>query len=67
MPLSAMFIWSHRDSVLGVAHSASFELSSAHAESGTAPTPTRLNANPKMSNLRTDAQSNTRDSRVFSP
>jgi len=44
-----MFIWSQRDSVLGVAHSASFEVSSAHAESGTGPSPRRLHANAKMS------------------
>jgi hypothetical protein len=57
VPLSSMFIWSHWDRVCGVAHSASCEVSSAHAESGPVPSPTRLNANPKMSDRRTDFES----------
>jgi hypothetical protein len=48
-----MLIWSHRDSVSGVAHSASREVSNAQAESGTGPSPTMLKANAKMSDLRT--------------
>src|SRR2546428_4949564 len=56
VPLSPMFIWSHWDRVCGVAHSASFEVSSAQAESGTGPSPTTLKANAKMSDLRTDPQ-----------
>jgi hypothetical protein len=57
VPLSSMFIRSHWDWVFGVAHSASFEERSAQAESGTGPSPTRVNANPKMSDRRTNAKS----------
>jgi hypothetical protein len=60
VPLSSIFIWSHWDCVFGFAHSAGFEESSAQAESGTCPSPKRLNANAKMSGRRTDIQSNTR-------
>jgi hypothetical protein len=52
-----MFISLHRDWVFGVAHSASFEESSAQAESGTGPSPTRLNANAKVSDRRTNFES----------
>ena len=55
-----MFILSHWDCICGVAHSARFEVSSAQAESGTGPSPTRVNANAKISDLRTEPQSNTR-------
>jgi hypothetical protein len=54
-----MFIWSHRDSVLGVAHSASFEEKSAQAESGPVPSPTRLKANAKMNDRRITYESTT--------
>jgi hypothetical protein len=55
--VSSIFIWSHWDWVFGVAHSASFELTSAQAESGTGPSPARLNANAKMSDRCTDTHS----------
>ena len=48
MPLSSMFIWSHRDCVFGLAHSASFEENRAQAESGTRLNPTRPNMIPRM-------------------
>src|SRR5713226_5308516 len=61
-----MFIRSHWSWVFGVAHSANREVSSAQAESGTCPSPTRLNANAKVSNRRTDLQSSTTAFRVLS-
>jgi hypothetical protein len=48
VPLSPMFILSHWDCVFGVPHSVTFEERNAHAESGTSPTPTRLNAIAKV-------------------
>jgi hypothetical protein len=51
VPLSSMFIRSHWDCVFGVAHSVIFEERKAHAESGTSPTPTRLNVIAKIRTL----------------
>lgn len=57
---SPMFIRSHWDCVFGVAHSASFEERSAHAESGAGPTPKRLKAKAKMSDRLTNSESTMR-------
>lgn len=51
VPLSSMFILSHWDCVFGVTHSVIFEERNAHAESGTSPTPTRLNVIAKIRTL----------------
>src|SRR5579859_7075032 len=60
VPFSPMFIRSHWDCVFGVAHSASFEERRAHAESGTGPSPKRLNAKAKMSDRLTNSESTMR-------
>jgi len=57
--LSSIFIWSQRDFVSGVAHSAILEEKMAQAERGTGPNPAILNANAKMRERRTTAQFNT--------
>ena len=56
--LLSMFIWSQRDFVCGVAHSAIFEEKIAQADRGTCPNPTMLNAKAKMSDRRTMPHSN---------
>jgi len=56
----SMFMWSHRDWVGGVAHSAVFKESSAQAESGACTIAKRLHASTKINGRRTSAQSSTR-------
>jgi len=51
--LSSIFIWSQRDFVCGVAHSAILEEKIAQAERGTGPNPTKLSAKTKMNDRRT--------------
>jgi hypothetical protein len=50
--LSPIFIVSHGDSVFGVEHSASLEEKIAQTESGTGPTPVKLNDNARVSRRR---------------
>lgn len=52
VPLSPMFMASHGDGVFCVAHSASFEEKTAHHDSGTGPTPIKVNDNPRVSKRR---------------
>jgi hypothetical protein len=49
-----MFIWSQRDCVSGVAHSAILDEKMAQADRGSGPNPAMLSAKAKMSNRRTD-------------
>jgi hypothetical protein len=58
-PLSSMSIWSQRDCVFGVEHSANFEEKRAQAESGTGPSPATLNANAIISSRRISFKSTT--------
>jgi hypothetical protein len=52
VPFSPIFILSHADSVFGVKHSASLEEKIAHHESGTGPTPVKINDNARVSKRR---------------
>ena len=54
--LSSIFIWSQRDFVCGVAHSAILEEKMAQADRGTEPSPAMLNAKAKMRDRRTMVQ-----------
>ena len=57
--LSSMFIWSHRDCVFCVAHSASLDEKSAQAESRIGPSPARLTTNANMNDRRITCESTT--------
>jgi hypothetical protein len=63
--LSSMFIWSQRDCVCGVAHSAILDEKMAQADRGAAPRPAMLNASAKMSDRRTETYSSTRPFKCF--
>jgi len=52
VPFSPIFIPPHADSVFGAEHSASLEEKIAHHESGTGPTPVKINDNARVSKRR---------------